>query len=815
MLLEAGDMVPADLRILEAWNLEVNEAMLTGESLPARKESTVLPEATPLADRSNLLFMGTVVTRGRTLAVVLATGADTQIGGLQSLLNQEEEAPTPLQQRVDSIGKRFVTGALIAGAVVGIAGFLRGMPPLELLVSTVTLAASAIPEGLPLTITIALTAGVMRMAKRKAVVRKLASLESLGRVTVICSDKTGTLTRNEMTVKEIVTLDDRLHVTGEGYEPDGKFLAAGDCEVAPDALSEDVRRLMMIGLLCNNSRLEQQNGGLESIGDPTETALLTAAAKAGLSTGMWTRHREIPFDSNTGSMSVVCQESEEKPNCLLLTKGSPEAILKKCTHYQQGGNVHPLTDKVREQIHAENLHMAEQALRVLGYAYRELCEDEDVHQAKDDGLIYVGLTGMIDPPKEDVAASIMEARRLGLKPVMITGDHPVTAKAIGLQLGIYHEGDRVLTGDELERLSPEELASLVKTTSVFARVSPEHKLRIVEAYQKGGEIVAMTGDGVNDAPAVRKADVGIAMGAKGTDLTKNTAGIVLMEDHFQAIVEGIKEGRTIIGNIRKAIGCLLTGNLAEVLVTAASVIVGLPMPLIPLQILLMNLLTDALPAMVLATDARPAQDTERHQDVVDKPLYRTVITRGVVLGLGALSVFALSLGAGLPLPTAQTMTFATLVAGQLVQTVSWRHMGTQQRTRSLAQDRSLLAAMGVSWLALAAAIYVPALQRVFITAPLALTHWATVLAVAGSVSAISSTLLRLQKPSSSDEGFSSCAACRNVQQNGSWELPRTLSSSHAHTLTKYESSASTGRTALRRPSSSPYARPPRIRPAES
>ena len=437
------------------------------------------------------------------------------------------------------------------------------------------------------------------------------------------------------------------------------------------------------------------------MGDPTETALLTVAMKAGLSKGEWKRHREIPFDSNTGSMSVVCQETETHPSCMLLTKGSLEGILKKCTHYQENGKVKPLTDDIREQVVAENLQMAEQALRVLGFAYRELCQDEDVHSAKEEGLIFVGLMGMIDPPKEDVAASIEEARRLGIKPVMITGDHPITARAIGKQLGIYREGDRILTGEELEKLSMEKLAELVSTTSVFARVSPEHKLRIVEAYQLNGEIVAMTGDGVNDAPAIRKANVGIAMGAKGTDITKNTAGIVLMEDHFQAIVEGIKEGRTIIGNIRKAIGCLLTGNLAEVLVTATAVIVGLPMPLIPLQILLMNLLTDALPAMVLATDSRRSESEPHYQDVVDGPLYRKVVTRGIILGLGALAVFGIGVMSGLPLPVAQTMTFATLVAGQLVQTVSWRQMGAKEKT-ALRDDRSLLMAMSASWLALAA-----------------------------------------------------------------------------------------------------------------
>ncbi|KEO82221.1 cation-translocating P-type ATPase [Tumebacillus flagellatus] len=767
VLLEAGDSAPADLRVLESWNLEVNESILTGESVPAKKRAGELPLETGLADRTNLLYMGTNLTTGRVKAVVIATGLATQIGALQSLLHTEDHAPTPLQQRVDSIGKRFVLGALAAGVVLGIAGWMRGMPPLQLLLSSVTLAASAIPEGLPLTITIALTAGVTRMAKRKAVVRKLASLESLGRVTVICSDKTGTLTRNEMTVKRIATVSQKLTVTGEGYDPTGRFLPFADAEAAAtsetvaetDALSDlppDVRQMLTIGLLCNNASIEREdtdNSSCKAIGDPTEAALLTVGLKAGLSKETWTRHREIPFDSNTGSMSVVCQEEQ---NCLLFTKGSPEAILGKCTHYLLDGKPKELTDEIREQITRDNHEMAELALRVLGFAYRELCDDEDPHTAEDSGLIYVGLMGMIDPPKADVAVSIAEARALGIKPVMITGDHPITAKAIGLQLGIYQEGDSILTGADLDQLPPAELKAIVQKTSVFARVSPEHKLRIVEAYQANGEVVAMTGDGVNDAPAVRKADVGIAMGEKGTDITKNTAGIVLLQDHFQAIVEGIKEGRTIIGNIRKAIGCLLTGNLAEVLVTATSVIIGLPMPLIPLQVLLMNLLTDALPAMVLATNSTSsAEEGAPRQDVVDKSLYRRVLTRGVVLGIGALGVFAGSLSTGIALPVAQTMAFATLVAGQLIQTVSWRQMGSNRKS-TWQNDRLLYAAMGVSWLALGASIYIPGLQRIFATAPLHPLHWGVSVAVAGSVSKISNTLLHEKAFDSESKAFFRC-----------------------------------------------------------
>lgn len=729
VLFEAGEMVPADIRILEANNMEVNEAMLTGESLPVAKLATAMELETQMSDRNNMLYMGTLVTRGTGKGIVVATGDATEIGAIQSLLQTEEEPPTPLQIRVSEISKRFLIGAFAAGGVVIAAGLLRGIPPLELLLSSVTMAASAIPEGLPLTITIALTAGVMRMAKQKTVVRKLSSLESLGRVTVICSDKTGTLTRNEMTVKEMTTVNRHIAVGGEGYV----------------AVDQDMQQLLTIGLLCNNASLERNGEEFKAMGDPTEIALLAAGRKAELDVSHWIRHHEIPFDSYTGSMSVVCQEGETSENCHIFTKGSTEAVLKKCTYYQQNGQIYPLTDEIREQIEAENMQMAKKALRVLAMGYRELADGETPKEALDEGLIFVGMMGMIDPPKEEVAASIEEVCRLGVKPVMITGDHPVTASAIGEQLGIYRQGDRVLTGEDLERLSAAELAALVKDTTVFARVTPEHKLRIVEAFQSNGEVVAMTGDGVNDAPAIRKADVGIAMGAKGTEVTKDTAGIVLLEDGFHSIVEGIKEGRTIIGNIRKAIGCLLTGNLAEVLVGAAAVVVGLPMPLIPLQILLMNLLTDALPAMVLATDPQRTGSESTYKDVADRSMYRTVVTRGTILGLGSLTVFAGALMTGAALPVAQTMAFATLVAGQLIQTVAWRRHEAVRKV-SLREDRPLFLAMGVSWFALLMAMYLPSLQGIFATVPLGITQWAAVLAAAGSVTTLSSLLLQRRQP---------------------------------------------------------------------
>lgn len=741
VLLEPGDKVPADIRVLESWQLEIHEAILTGESTPAAKQAGELPTDTTLSERSNLLFMGTMVTRGRAKGVVVATGTQTELGVLESLVRETGEEPTFLQRRVTQISKWFILGAFVASIVVTVVGLLRGLPPLELLISSITLAASAIPEGLPLTITIALTAGVLHLSKRRAITKRLANLESLGRVTVICCDKTGTLTKNEMIVRELATVERCVCVNGDGYSAHGHFHLR-DKPDEPYAVADDpdVRQLLMIGTLCNNARLGEEQD--KPIGDPTELALLAAAAKANLGQLDWKRLREIPFDSATRCMSVVCEENEqtrvvceEGPSlrkCTLFTKGAPEVVIPKCSSYLRNGEVQPLNKAVEDQIQAQNLRMADQGLRVLALAYRHVHEDENVPEIITDELVYVGLVGILDPPKTGVAKSVVEARRLGIKPVMVTGDHPLTARAIAAEIGIFQPGDRILTGRDIDQLSPEDLDRLIMEASVFARMSPEHKLRIVESLQRNGQVVAMTGDGVNDAPAIRKADVGIAMGSSGTDIAKSAAGIVLGEDQFDSIVDGVRTGRSIIGNIRRAMGCLLAGNLAEVLVTAISIVIGLPIPLIPLQILLMNILTDAVPAMVLATGPQHDVRTKPYQDVIDGDLYRNVIVRGCALGLGAAALFAGAVAAGVPLVVAQTMAYASLVVGQLIQTVCWRRYESTHKL-GLLQDQALLVATIGSAAALAGTLYVPALRTVFSTTPLGLVHWAVVLCVSGGL----------------------------------------------------------------------------------
>jgi Ca2+-transporting ATPase len=760
--LEAGDRIPADLRLIQSWSLQINESALTGESLPVEKQEGVVLADCPLAERNNMLYMGTDVCRGRGVGIVVQTGMNTEMGQLVALLKNEKKEVTPLQEKVTSISKTFVKGALIAGGLVFLAGLLRGIPVTQMITTSVTLAASAIPEGLPVTITIALSAGVFRMAKKNALIRKLSTLETLGRATVICTDKTGTLTKNEMTVKAIATNDRIWTVTGNGYEPVGTIaeMLPNEVAAASNALLShsqnanihehpELQRLFQISVLCNNSKLKQQEGRWVIQGDPTEGALLTLAAKAEMwlhEMPEWHRGTEVPFDSTTGKMSVVCRDVHTaNQDCFIFSKGSVEAIIRHCARYQMNGEIHTLMDEQKEIIMQQNEKLAGDALRVLGFAYRPLEDDEDENKlgADETNMIYVGMVGMIDPPKPEIQDSIQEAFELGVKPVMITGDHPITAVAIAKQLGIYDGSQRVLSGQELERMSEEELSQVIDEVSIFARVTPVHKLRIVTAFQKSGHIVAMTGDGVNDTPAIKQADVGIAMGQTGAEVTKRTAVMLLKEDHFGSIVEGVKEGRTIIGNIRKALGCLLTGNLSEILVTSVAVIIGLPIPFVPIQILLMNLLTDAMPAMVLAVNPGNKQKQTKRMDIVDKDLYQKVITKGVLLGAGSLGLFAASLAFGAPIAVAQSVAFATLVSGQLIQTFSWRQEGTEETVRDWSKDRFLLGALGISWLALLTVLYVPPVATFFHTVPLSFKYWIPILLVAGSVSILSKAVMSL------------------------------------------------------------------------
>ncbi|MCA9093035.1 MAG: cation-translocating P-type ATPase [Planctomycetaceae bacterium] len=608
--LEAGDHIPADARLLDAYFLRVEEAPLTGESTPTDKQPVDnLATDVPLGDRTNMAYLGTVCVAGKASAVVVATGMNSELGKIAGLLSRSEREPTPLQRRLAELGKILGIVCLVIVAIIFLFQIQRGSL-FEVFLSSISLAVAAVPEGLPAVVTLALALGLQRVAKRNALVRKLPSVETLGSVTVICSDKTGTLTRNEMTVREIVTGSKHYHLSGIGYAPHGEFRLDKASEPVSPADNPDLIQALTIASRCNSAAVHprEDSDDWQVVGDPTEGALIVAALKAGIPPDPNSHElvHEIPFDSDRKAMSVVLQQPDGR--ILMFTKGAPEVILRDSTSELLDGNVVQLSDERRHHIRTTNSQMASRALRVLGVAYRELPSLDDRHNERD--LIFAGLIGMIDPPREEVKEAIARCRTAGIRPVMITGDHPETAQAIASELGIVESSDRVLPGQELDTLSDDRLLETVDYVSAYARVSAEHKLRIVSALKNRGHVVAMTGDGVNDAPAVKTADIGIAMGITGTDVTKQAADMILTDDNFTSIVNAVEEGRAIFDNIRKVVYFLLSCNAGEILLMFFAAVIGWPVPLAAIQILWINLVTDSLPALALTLEA-PEQGVMR------------------------------------------------------------------------------------------------------------------------------------------------------------------------------------------------------------
>ena len=628
MLLEAGVQIPADGRLLEAQNLQVRESALTGEAAAVTKNAeTILPLDAPLGDRLNLVFQGTEVVQGRGKVIVSKTAMQTEIGHIAEMLQSVETEPTPLQQRMTQLGNVLVSSSLALVAVVVVGGVLRtGWSFFEqLLEVSLSMAVAVVPESLPAVVTVTLAIGTQRMVRRNALIRKLAAVETLGSVTTICSDKTGTLTQNKMVVQKVHTARENFSVTGEGYAPVGELegLSATDSHL-------EVQKLLSACVLCNDAILQNNQGDWTILGDPTEGALLTLAAKGGLYKEtlepQMPRLGEFPFSSERKRMSVIVEEPDGDYG--MFVKGSPELILERCTQIQTGLEMPSLEEAARSQILAQNDSMAANGLRVLGFAYRRLnsvptAEEENKTEQQ---LVWLGLVGMQDAPRKEVKESVKRCREAGIRPIMITGDHQLTAQAVAQELGIANKGDRVLTGKELEKLSQSELENNVDEVSVYARVSPEHKLRIVQALQSRGKFVAMTGDGVNDAPALKQADIGIAMGITGTDVSKEASDMILLDDNFATIVAATEEGRVVYDNIRRFVKYILGSNIGEVLIIAAAPLIGLGgVPLSPLQILWMNLVTDGLPALALAME--PAEP-----NVMQRPPYsprESIFSRGL------------------------------------------------------------------------------------------------------------------------------------------------------------------------------------------
>jgi len=749
LLIEAGDRIPADARILEAVNLEVDEAILTGESHPVKKSAEVIiAEKVGLGDQKNTLFLGTVVTRGRAKAVVISTGMQTEMGKIAGMMQEVEEEETPLQKRLDQLGKILVVFCLLICGVVVITGVWRGEKLYQMFLTGVSLAVAAIPEGLPAIVTVALAIGVQRMIRRNAIVRKLPAVETLGCATYICSDKTGTLTQNEMTVRQVYCDGETYFVTGEGYEPKGELQLNGK----PVNLksSKALELLAKTCALCSNTDLQKQKDNSpfkkkgsgknwSIIGDPTEGALVVLAAKAGIwpsESRLGKRLLEIPFDSERKRMSVLYEEDNNKR--MLYIKGAPDVVLNLCSHVLLKDRIVPLNHELKEQILQQNAQMGERALRVLGMAYRELASVTDLAENElEQNLTFLGLAGMIDPPRQSAIKAIQICKQAGIKVVMITGDHQNTARAVAKELGLLSEGGLVVTGNELDHLDDDELRAVIKDIKVYARVSPAHKLRIVKALKEKGEVVAMTGDGVNDAPAVKEADIGVAMGKTGTDVTKEASAMILADDNFATIVAAVEEGRGIYENIRKFIRYLLSCNVGEVLTMFFAALLALPLPLLPIQILWVNLVTDGLPAMALGVDnpdrdimARPPRHPK--ESIFSHGLWLKIASRGLQIGLGTLLVFVLSnyLSNG-NLILARTAAFATLVFSQLFHVFDCKSERYSVFEVGVFSNIYLVLAVTCSVLMELAVIYLPSLQPIFKTQALNLYNWILILLVAG------------------------------------------------------------------------------------
>jgi Ca2+-transporting ATPase len=724
---EAGDRVPADARLIQAAAFRTQEAALTGESTPVDKNSLVLADNdVPLADQRNMLFMGTTVSGGKGRAVIVATGSGTELGRIATLMTTVAVEPTPLQRRLEQFGHVLLWLSLGIVVVVFALGLWRGEPVFDMFLTAVSLAVAAIPEGLPAIVTTTLALGVMRMVSRHALIRRLPAVETLGAATVICTDKTGTLTKNEMTVTGLAIDGLVCHVTGDGYAPEGEVIGG-------DSRAGGLRDLLWSALLCNGSSLRATEAGWTVVGDPTEGALLVAGGKAG-----WRKEElegahplvgEIPFDSERKMMTMI-RRSEGR--AVAYVKGAPDVLLGRCDWYMtRAGEVVPLSDATRHSIMSLNQEFARQALRVVALARRVLDPEPATFESEgiERELVFLGLAAMKDPLRPEAKQAVERCRSAGIKTVMITGDHKETALAIGREAGFASGSTQALSGLELNGLTDAELAARVRDVSVYARVSAEHKLRIVRAWRAQGAVVAMTGDGVNDAPAVREADIGIAMGMTGTDVTKDASDMVVTDDNFASIAAAVEEGRCIYENIRKAVQYLLSCNLSEVLVMLGSTLLGWPLPLLPIHILWINLVTDGFPALALAVDpkdpdvmTRPPRDPQA--PLLDRRRFITVCVQGVVMAAATLAVFGIALSIMNDEVTfARTMTFTTLVLVQFLHAFTCRHDRFSLFQIGVATNRMLVAAVFISALLQAGIVLSPWGQEIFRVVPLRAEEW--------------------------------------------------------------------------------------------
>ncbi len=744
ILMEAGDILPADIRIIESANLKVEESSLTGESVPVDKDAArVFDRAVGIGDRVNMAYMSTIVSYGRGKGIVVDTGSKTEIGKIADKIQGFEDESTPLQQKLDQLGKWLGIVCLGICALVFVVGLIRGGTILEMFMTSVSLAVAAIPEGLAAVVTIVLALGMKRMVERNAIVRKLLAVETLGCVDVICSDKTGTLTQNAMTVVKSFAGEKIVDITGVGYEPTGDFKNANGEKIDVNG-SKDFNLLFSIGVLCNDASLNKKEDNQWGIyGDPTEGALIVAGAKTGYEredfNKKYKRVEEIPFDSERKMMTTF--HSNFREGIVSFTKGAPDIILDRCSSYYKDGEVLPLTDTVRKEIERANSSFASSALRVLAFAYRQYdsIPENISSESIENGMIFVGLMGMIDPARLEVKDAIAVCKQAGIKPVMITGDYKDTAVAIAKDLKLMNEGDGVLTGHELDNMSDDELIKAVETTSVYARVSPDHKVKIVDALRKNGHIASMTGDGVNDAMALKRADIGVAMGITGTDVAKGTADIVLTDDNFASIVSAVEEGRIIYSNIRKFVFFLLSCNVGEILIVFISMLFGLPIPLLPIQLLWLNLVTDSFPALALGVekgdpDIMNYPPRNAKEPILDKSMITGIVIQSIALVVAVLGAYLIALNKYPDYATneehlmfARTYAFITLICAELIRSHSSRSENFTVFKIGVFSNKVMVGATVLSLALSVIVIYIPFLRPIFHTVVLNVQDWLVIL----------------------------------------------------------------------------------------
>jgi Ca2+-transporting ATPase len=737
IVLDAGAIVPADLRLIESQRLTIEEASLTGESVPVSKNACLTYEKdVPLGDQKNMAFMSTVVTSGKGLGVVVNTGMSTELGKIAHMVQSVEKETTPLQKRLEQFGKSLVYACLVICITIFVMGIMRQENPIEMFLTAISLAVAAIPEGLPIVVTITLALGVQQMVKRHALIRRLPSVETLGCVQVICSDKTGTLTQNEMTVTRIATagsatfaMDKCVEVTGVGYTPEGQFYHE-TVNINPEQ-DNTLMLLLKTGVLCNNARLYKNETGWRMAGDPTEGALIVAARKAGILQEQlldkYSLIEEFPFDSERKMMTVVYQDKENER--ISFTKGAPDILLSLCKYIHTNDGLRELTKQDRDSILKTNEIFASCALRVLGFGYRDdLCGDVETE------MIFVGIAGMIDPPREEAKQAICECKTAGIKTVMITGDHKITAIAIAKELNAFDETmDIALSGSELDALSDTEFSKIVDNVRVYARVSPANKLRVVQELKAHGYTVAMTGDGVNDAPAVKEADIGIAMGITGTDVTKDVSSMVLSDDNFASIVAAVKEGRRIYSNIKKAVHFLLSCNVGEVLVIFVAMLMGMPLPLLPLQILWMNLVTDGFPALALAVEKEEKgimkqKPRSPKENIIPKQLAVMIIIEGIFMSICTLSAYMMyPHNTPEEIVKARTIAFTVLVFCQKFHLFNCRSITVSAFKIGLFTNWWLVLSVLFILFTQVAIVHIPCLQLIFKTIPITLYDWGIVI----------------------------------------------------------------------------------------